>query len=72
MIKVAIIGFGSRGRMFGSLIQNDKTVELVAIADTAESCREYGIQCGIPENMCFDSADSFFAQGKICDAVFIL
>ena len=71
MIKVAVIGFGSRGRMFGNLIQNDETVELVAIADTAESCRKYGIQCGIPENMCFDSADSFFAQGKICDAVFI-
>ena len=71
MTKVAIIGFGSRGRMFGNLIKEDSDVALIAIADTEESCRAYGRQCGIPENMCFDSADSFFAQGKICDAVFI-
>ena len=71
MIKVAIVGFGSRGRMFGQLIQNDENVELIAVADNAEACRAYAIECGVPENMCFDSADSFFAQGKICDAVFI-
>lgn len=71
MTKVAIIGFGSRGRMFGNLIQNDNSVELIAIADNAAPCREYAMQRGIPESMCFDSADSFFAQGKICDAVFI-
>ena len=71
MTKVAIIGFGSRGRMFGNLILQDSDAELVAIADTAESCRQHGIKCGIPANMCFDSADNFFAQGKICDAVFI-
>ena len=71
MTKIAIIGFGSRGRMFGNLILQDSDAELVAIADTAESCRQHGIECGIPANMCFDSADNFFAQGKICDAVFI-
>lgn len=71
MIKIAIIGFGSRGRMFGRLIQQDNNVELIAIADNVASCREYAMQCGIPEKMCFDSANSFFAQGKICDAVFI-
>lgn len=71
MTKVAIIGFGNRGRMFGDLIKNDDTVELVAIADNVEASRMLGTQYGVPENMCFDGADSFFAQGKICDAVFI-
>ena len=71
MIKIAIIGFGSRGRMFGGLIQQDDNVELITIEDNVASCREYAMQCGIPENMCFDSADTFFAQGRLCDAVFI-
>lgn len=71
MIKVAILGFGSRGRMFGDLIKNDNTVELVAVADTVEASRLTGTDYGVPEHMCFDSADSFFAQGKLCDAVFI-
>ena len=71
MTKVAIIGFGSRGRMFGNLIKNDDTVKLVAVADTVEASRMTGTEYGVPETMCFDSADSFFAQGKICDAVFI-
>lgn len=64
MTKVAIIGFGSRGRMFGNLIQEDPDVSLIAIAATVESCRAYGRQCGIPENMCFDSADSFLCSRK--------
>ena len=42
MTKVAIIGFGSRGRMFGNLIQEDPDVSLIAIAATVESCRAYG------------------------------
>ena len=71
MLKVAILGFGSRGRMFGDLIKNDHTVELVAVADTVEASRLTGTAYGVPEHMCFDSADSFFAQGKLCDAVFI-
>ena len=71
MVKVAIIGFGSRGRMFGRLILEDKEVELVAIAEVAEASRRAGREFGVSEEMLFDSADSFFEQGKICDAVFI-
>ena len=71
MVKVAIIGFGSRGRMFGDLIKADDTVELIAVADTVEASRMLAVGYGVNEAMCFDGADSFFAQGKICDAVFI-
>ena len=71
MVKVAIIGFGSRGRMFGDLIKADDTVELIAVADTVEASRMLAVEYGVNEAMCFDGADSFFAQGKICDAVFI-
>lgn len=71
MIKVAIIGFGNRGRMFGDLIRQDDSVELVAVADNVDASRLLAMEYGVPEHMCFDGADSFFAQGKICDAVFI-
>lgn len=71
MTKVAIIGFGSRGRMFGRLISEDKEVELVAVADVVEASRNAGLEFGVKENMLFKDADDFFAQGKICDAVFI-
>lgn len=72
MKKVAILGFGSRGRMFAKLISADNNVMLVGIADTEESARVaavnvYGVK---PEN-CYHSADEFFSKGKICDAVFI-
>ena len=71
MTKIAIIGFGSRGRMFGRLISEDKEVELVAVADVVEASRNAGLEFGVKENMLFKDADDFFAQGKICDAVFI-
>lgn len=72
MKKVAILGFGSRGRMFAKLISMDDNVMLVGIADTAESAREAAVSVyGIKPEDCYVSADDFFAQGKICDAVFI-
>ena len=61
MTKVAIIGFGNRGRMFGQYIMQDETVELVAIADTVEASRQLAQEFGVPKEMCFDSADTFFA-----------
>ena len=71
MTKVAIIGFGNRGRMFGRHITDDPSVELVAVADTVEASLLLAQEMGVSPQMCFDSAESFFAQGKICDAVFI-
>lgn len=71
MTKVAIIGFGSRGQMFGNLIREDVDVELVAVAEVVRSSRELALEFGVRKEMLFDSADTFFEQGKICDAVFI-
>lgn len=71
MIKVAIIGFGSRGQMFGNLIREDENAELVAVAEVVKASRELALELGVKQEMLFDSADVFFAQGKLCDAVFI-
>ena len=72
MKKFAVVGFGSRGRMFAKLINKDENACLVAIADTAESSRKIAMEdYGLAEENCYCSADDFFAQGKICDAIFL-
>lgn len=71
MKDVAIIGFGSRGQMFAKLIAEDKNSKLTAVAEPAEASREYAAQFGVPQENRFVSADEFFAQGKIADAVLI-
>ena len=72
MKKLAIIGFGSRGQLFAGLIQKFNDAELVAVADVEPlniktACTKFNLS----KNICYNSADEFFAQGKICDAVFI-
>lgn len=72
MKKFAIVGFGSRGRCFAEEIVRDKDAELVAIADIEKSSLDYGKEhFGLQDSQCFNSAEEFFAQGKICDAIFL-
>ena len=72
MKTIAIVGFGSRGRMFASLIVKDKNAKLVAIADIAPACRDHAKEkFGLTDEQCYLSADHFFEQGKICDAIFL-
>ena len=70
--KLIIVGFGSRGQLFGGYALDHENTELVAIADVnpearAKAIKEFGIK---PEN-CFKSADEIFSHGKIADAAFI-
>ncbi len=72
MNRFAIVGFGSRGTMFANLIARDKESELVAVAEKyPHNRRKAHEEFGVPEKMCFESAESFFEAGKLCDAVFI-
>ncbi len=57
--------------MFGSKIMDDENVHLLAIAEPVKVSREAAENFGVVPEMRFCSADEFFAQGKICDAVFI-
>lgn len=71
-LKFAILGFGSRGQMFADFIREDENAELVAVADTAQVCRLAAREkFGVPQEMIFDSAEKFFAKGKIADALFV-
>ena len=71
MKTVAIVGFGSRGQMFGKLAAKIENVKLVAVAEPLEVNRDRAIELGLTQENIFLNADEFFAQGKICDAVFI-
>lgn len=72
MTKVAIVGLGSRGRGFARKIMLDDEVKLVAIADIDPSSHDWAKkECGLTSEQCFSSADEFFAQDKICDAIFL-
>lgn len=72
MLEFAIVGFGSRGQLFARLMRDMDDVRLKAIAEPGEHLREHAQESfGVAKEMCFESADAFFAQGKICDAAFI-
>ncbi len=71
MLKVAIVGLGSRGRNFANKLAEMDDVKLIAVAETVEESRKQALNYGVEPSMIFNSADEFFAQGKICDAIFI-
>lgn len=72
MLKLAIIGFGSRGQLFASLIKRRTDVELYAVAEPVEASRLLASEkFGVTKERCYKDAEEFFAQGKIADGVFI-
>ena len=71
-IGIIIIGFGSRGQLFGGYIKADERTELTAVADVNPEAREKAIkEFGIKPENCFKSAEEILAKGKIADAAFI-
>lgn len=72
MKTYAVVGLGSRGRLFARRIMADKNAKLVAIAEISESGREYAVtEYGLSPEQCYSSGEEFFALGKICDAIFL-
>ena len=72
-IKLAAVGVGNRtGKYLKYFQSHGDLVELVAIVEPnavrREACRK---QFSLPEEACFDSAESFFEKGKKCDGVII-
>lgn len=73
-IKVAIIGAGARGRFSYAAYakKNPKKMVVVAVAEIREEIlQSFAKEYNIPKERCFNSAEEFFKQPKICDAVFI-
>ena len=69
MLTISIVGFGSRGQMFGRKIMADENVKLLAVAETVEVSREHAAEFGVAPEMRFASADEFFAQGKVSGTI---
>ena len=58
--------------MVAKLLEKEKDVILTAVAEPVYASRQLAFtRFGVPPSRCYEDADEFFAQGKICDAVFI-
>ena len=73
-ITVAIAGLGSRGKdtyAKAAKLFADR-MEIVAVADIVpEKVREAAKEYGIPEDRCFDSAESLLREKRLADVLFI-
>ena len=72
-VKLAAIGVGNRtGKYLQYFQEHSDQVELVAIVEPnairRETCRKW---FSLPEESCFESAESFFGKGIECDGVII-
>lgn len=69
--KIAILGFGARGTMFG-YIALDEGYELVAVCDVNEERRKAAHHdFGVKKERIFADEGEFFAQGKLADILII-
>ena len=72
-MKIAIIGFGSRGRIYATNLKKYTSGnEVVAVVDTNADRRiEAEEKYGVKKEYIFDDADKFFALGKIADVLVV-
>lgn len=74
MVTVAVLGAGSRGLEYLSFVRffHKKEATITAVCDhNAIRLKEVGDKFKIPENLRFPDAHTFFAAGKLADAVFV-
>ena len=72
-ITAAILGLGSRGRVYAENCEllHDK-IEVVACSDIIpEKVERFSKRFGIPEEMCYASPDALLEADKLCDVLFI-
>lgn len=72
MIKVAVLGVGSRGKNYGGHLAKESDVAIVSVCDKYQEKidKVKGAWC-VPESACFVDEDKFFAQGKVADLMVI-
>ena len=72
MIKIAILGLGSRGALFADYLKEMPDVEIVAVVDVLSSQLELARKnYNVKEEMCFRDYRDFYALGKVADGVII-
>lgn len=71
-MKIAIIGYGGRGRLYSDILKNNQEAEIIAICDCDKdkltlAKKELGMQ----DNALYASENDFFAQDKMADILFV-
>lgn len=71
-MKLALVGAGQRGMIYAQYAGGELGHEIVAVADVRADKRDAAAQkFQIAPEMIFEDADTFFAAGKLADAVII-
>jgi len=69
-MKVAVIGYGSRGTIYADLFA--ETVEIAAVCDTRSECLAFAAKkYNLKNNQLYTSANAFFAKGRLADLCII-
>lgn len=72
MIKVAVLGLGSRGKNYGGHLAKMKNIAIVSVCDKFQNkIDKVKTAWNVPDSGCFTSDEEFFAQGKVADAIII-
>ncbi|MDE6474156.1 MAG: Gfo/Idh/MocA family oxidoreductase [Clostridia bacterium] len=72
MLKIAVIGLGSRGKNYGTHFAKRDDVQIVAICDKYQAkIDKVKTLWKVPDNMCFTDEEDFFALGKVADCMLI-
>ncbi|MDE5618713.1 MAG: Gfo/Idh/MocA family oxidoreductase [Clostridia bacterium] len=72
MIKVAVLGLGSRGKNYGGHLAKISGVTIVSICDKyQEKIDKVKDAWRVGDDVCFTDEDKFFAQGKVADLMVI-
>ena len=72
MIKVAVLGLGSRGKNYGSHLSKVEGVKIVSVCDKYQAkIDKVKGAWGVPDGACFTDDKAFFAQGKVADLMVI-
>ena len=71
-MKVAIIGYGGRGRLYSDIIKNEGIAEIVAICDCDnEKLLLAKKERALKDDALFLSEEEFFGNGKMADILFV-
>ncbi|MBQ7642427.1 MAG: Gfo/Idh/MocA family oxidoreductase, partial [Clostridia bacterium] len=71
MLKIAVLGFGARGKMF-SKIAKAEGYEISAVCDINNDSLEHAVKnFGVKKDKCFKSSEEFFRAGKLADVLII-
>ena len=72
MIKIAVIGLGSRGKNYGTHFAKRNDAQIVAVCDKyKEKIDKVKNLWKVPDEMCFTDEKDFFALGKVADCMLI-